>query len=122
VDTHKAISVVGQYFPEGRIPSEYKGYIASFGSSIIQSGPLPAIAFYSDESSRSAREKKKVTMMIFDLLKRFNTQIAHEDFHVYVQECLESRGHEASQIKDDIITATIALKLAMRTFEFTENE
>ena len=33
------------------IPSNFKGYISSFGASIIQSGLIPTLAFYSQKEN-----------------------------------------------------------------------
>jgi CRISPR-associated protein (Cas_Cmr5). len=43
----------------GQVASQYNGYISSLGASIIQTGLLPTIAFFSSTTSRSEKNTQK---------------------------------------------------------------
>lgn len=103
---------------QGQYNSEYKGYIASFGASIIQSGLLPAVIFYED-SSRSSSEKAKIINAIVRVLK---TQfVLYNDIVVNNKDKFSNfiitRRIEKRQIEKDVNEAAVALKLALRTFK-----
>ncbi len=93
---------------KGQIPSEYNGYISSFGASVIQSGLVPAVAFYSNESSKSDQDKKKLLIAITKLMK------IEKSLLNYVCD------NDNSKTKNWIIDITTAIKLAIRTYELTK--
>jgi len=53
----------------GKVDKEYKGYISSMGASIIQSGLLPTLAFYSNEFSDSGKKKLKLITALHILIE-----------------------------------------------------
>jgi len=93
----------------GAIPSEYNGYISSFGAAVLQSGLNAAIAFNESENSRSARNKRPLMQAILELIKNENDK--EEKLLEYVL------SNDSSETKDKIMDAVTALKLAIRTFE-----
>ena len=40
------------------IPSEYKGYISTFGAMVIQNGLIPALAYFEKTDTRKRKQKK----------------------------------------------------------------
>lgn len=93
-----------------RIPSQFKGYISSFGASVISSGLLPTIAFYSNQGA--AEEGRHLLLeAIHDVLAEHNKHLASGNLKEYVL-IQENRG----LAKREIFDACIALKLAIRTF------
>lgn len=92
------------------IDGVYKGYVASLGAAVIMSGLVPALAFYYEDDKRrkvmdvvaEVSGLAKDTKALFDLLK-----------------------HEADRLKlkaasERVLDASIAVKIMMRTYEFTE--
>ncbi|KEI13759.1 hypothetical protein Z959_02375 [Clostridium novyi B str. ATCC 27606] len=98
------------------LPKEFKGYISSFGAGIIQSGLLPTVAFFEKEESNSKSDRFKITEIIFKMLNKNkyckNNKLL--DYLLYKEDIEE--------VKEDIINIAIALKLAMRTFKFSDKE
>jgi len=101
----------------GRIPREYNGYIASFGASIILSGLLPAVAFYENINAVANQDKTKMTKAILSIIKE-DKRISEE--YGTLMDFVLSSG--VANIKQEILDAATALKLAIRTFKFTEKE
>ena len=101
----------------GRIPREYNGYIASFGASIILSGLLPAVAFYENINAEANQDKTKMTKAILSIIKE-DKRIS-EEYGTLMNFVLSSG---VANIKQEILDAATALKLAIRTFKFTEKE
>jgi len=100
----------------GRIQREYKGYIASFGAMVRSAGLKPAIAFYESKSSRVAQARGKLMRAILDIVTRENGGRTYETLMVYVHE------HNTGKTKRNILDAATALKLAIRTFDFGEDQ
>lgn len=99
------------------LPKEFKGYISSFGASIIQSGLLPTVAFFENKDSKSEADRIKITEMIFNIL---DIERDYEEYKL-LNYLLENKENE-KEIKEDIENIAIALKLAMRTFKFSDKE
>jgi hypothetical protein len=92
----------------GMIKNTYKGYVSAFGGSIVQSGIAPAcVAFLGDEN------KKHVVEAIFEICKNsFGNQL-------YPETSLQERNDKSSKLfRNHMAEAAVALKLAMRTYEF----
>jgi len=96
----------------GRVPREFNGYISSFGASIIQSGLKPAIAFFESKTSNAQEHREKVPEAILKIIsdKKYNSLLK---FVI---------SNESSETKAKIMDAATALKLAIRTFEFSKED
>jgi CRISPR-associated protein Cmr5 len=107
-----------------KVPGEFKGYFAAFAASIIQSGLLPAIIFYEMEESGAKESRDLVPKSILSLLrKQSNNQNNPELFEKeklsgYVLASRQPRKEDM----DRIIKAAVALKIALRTFNLTEQK
>ena len=103
----KAINLL-QNFPKEKV---YQGYLASFGPTVITSGILQAVAFYTGDD-----KKKKVINLMFNLIK--------EDLKTNQSTLLdtlnENENYKNYAIKNKILEASIACKLAIRTFELKD--
>ncbi len=104
----------------GGVDSVYKGYISSFGASIIQSSLLSTVIFFESEGSEEG-DRKLVPKAMLELLKKqgkINTQ--QNIFSEYILEV--KRNYPADfetkmrKLKKDLTEVSIALKIALRTF------
>lgn len=96
-------------FKDESIPREFKGYISSFGASIIQSGLYPTLAFYSEQGDAS-EDRSKLTKLIMRLINKNG---------LLLEYAIENK-EDKSIIKEEIKDAAIALKLALRTFDLKD--
>lgn len=96
-------------FSGNKVQKEFPGYIASFGSAIIQSGLLPSVALFSQQGGQG---KNKIPLMnaIFELVKKTEDQQRN-----FLDLALANKDNK--QFEQEVIRAAISLKLAMRTFE-----
>ena len=85
----------------GAVKKVYQGYLASFGPTVISSGLTQTLAFYSADS-----EKNQVIKMMFDILD--------------MELDLQNTNYKDYAIKNKILEANIACKLAIRTFELKD--
>lgn len=114
----EAIKLVGEgdtklVRENGKIPKEFKGYVASLGTSLMQCGLIPSVALFSDLSSGS-KEKEKILNVIYHLLKQ-------DDWPGTLLQkviAISAGSSEEEKLKEEILDAAIALKLAIRTYEF----
>lgn len=104
----------GNYY----IPKEFKSYISSFGASVIQSGLIPTLAFYSN-SEGASEDRGLILEAIYKIL---NIKSESENLLKYVVEKYE----DYKDYKDDkelliekIMDAATALKLAIRTYKLS---
>lgn len=125
----KAIELVEKEFrakDKGGVPKELKGYISSFGASIIQSGLIPAVAFYERaETSKTddvAINRRKLMRVIGNLIgydlksKELKAEENPKD-DILLEELMKNNETDAKIKKKDIINASIAVKLAIRVFK-----
>lgn len=111
------------------VAKEYKGYISSLGASIIQAGLLSTLSFYSDVSEAEDKKRKlklmKAIMYVID--KESNDTLLNYTFKAIDPTCnlsdaskpmdFKPNAQKEAIIKDKIMTAAVALKLALRTFK-----
>lgn len=104
----------------GKISSEFNGYISSFGASIISAGLLPSIIFYSQQGE--SKERQKIIAAIEQILRTHG----YPDIHLLrkVEELFkgENKQAEINRLTEKIFDAAIALKLAIRTFPKSKND
>ena len=103
----KAIDLL-QKFPKEKV---YQGYLASFGPTVITSGILQAVSFYSGDD-----KKKKVIKLMFDLIQ----DDLKTDKNTLLDFLKEDEKYKDYAIKNKILEASIACKLAIRTFELKD--
>lgn len=112
--TEKRKSKEDSFFKEnGKVAKEYKGYISSFGTAVLQSGLKVAVALFSDSSSGGEQSKLPIMNGVLDLL-----MLSDEDKKKYNTLMEYVIDHHHNGIRTKVLDATIALKLALRTFEF----
>ncbi len=120
-----------------QVDAEYKGYIASLGAGIIQSGLIPTLSFYSDASKiknddeltphqkknkllqailyviageTTAKEQRLLNYVLVEIDKDFEPQ--NKNFQQF-----KFNLTKAKKIEKRILNASIALKLALRSFK-----
>lgn len=95
-------------------PKEFKGYISSFGASMIQSGLLPAVIFYENSENASADRALFIRAIILVLNRELGYNIDEDElFSTYIRNHQDNK----SKLTADVNKAAIALKLALRVFK-----
>lgn len=89
----------------------YQGYLASFGPTVISSGLLQTVMFYSGDDS-----KNKVIKIMYELIKNdLNTNAeTMQDF------LTQNNNYKKYSIKNKILETNIACKLSIRTFDLKD--
>lgn len=104
---------------QNKIPTKYKGYVASFGGTVVQIGIMPAcMAFCVDDN------KKKVAALMFAIYcDRYNID-DNEGLDVYLKGNWNSGWNKAFQktFRDRMTRVAVSLKLALRTYEFDDSD
>lgn len=100
---------------EKSIPSEYNGYISSFGASMLQSGLKPTLALFENENSKTQKAKKLLPQTILQILdsKTSETSLLRYVINSNKQETL---------LKKQILDISIAIKLSIRTFKLDKGK
>jgi CRISPR-associated protein Cmr5 len=103
---------------DGKIKKIYRGYISTFGASIMNGSLLAAVAFFSDKGS-ATEERPKLMDAVYRVLpqKDKSASVEKNALFNYVKE---TNGDERYKCREDIINASIALKLAMNVFELED--
>ncbi|MGA0560700.1 type III-B CRISPR module-associated protein Cmr5 [Larkinella sp. VNQ87] len=94
---------------DGTVTDEFTGYIASFAAACIQSGLLPAVAFFENSDSQAQQDRSKLV----DALKRMLPQPPPQTLFAYLRDLGST---DLREIEIDLREAIVALKLALRTF------
>ena len=107
----KAIEQLNSLVKNGSIDKVYQGYLASFGPTVIQSGLLQTVMFYTADEN-----KNQVIKIMYELIKDdLNaTQNSMKDF------LIENQNYKNHTIKNKILEANIACKLSIRTFDLKD--
>ncbi|MCX6578825.1 MAG: hypothetical protein NT166_01415 [Candidatus Aminicenantes bacterium] len=119
------------------VPNEYKGYIDTFGAGIVQNGLIPAIIFYETaegkpgESNTADKEKKgiyenrnKLMKAILQVIRENKKEVyppAVDTLFEYVMAKKNAKMEE-KQIRQKVVDAAIAVKLALRTFAMQKKD
>lgn len=147
-----AISAIHNNMTEGNtieVADTYKGYISSLSSSIVQSGLLVALSFYSEKPSKQSdhtniRRNKmldaiKVILLEKSLIRSKLSQLEFEekeqkDLLTYTLKFIDPtyksashqydfkyEHHRVNIIRNEIINAAIALKMGLRIFKMKKS-
>ena len=95
---------------EGTIVKTYRGQISSFGAAITMGSLLPAIAFFSKDGDSDVSRSKLMDAVLLVLKKSGKTEKNVKNLFEYAES-----GDE-DVCKEEILNATIALKLAMNLY------
>ena len=100
-----------------KILSTFVGYVAMFGTAVIQNGLLPALSFF-NAKSESGVERYKIIQALSWMLT------GDEDEKSLLTTCIELQHDKDKFVKKtkEIVSASIALKMMMRTYKIVKNE
>jgi CRISPR-associated protein Cmr5 len=103
---------------KGKINKTYNGYISSFGASIISSGLLPTLIFYSKKAEGSDSVDRSLIVKAIEKMLKSNDI----DFLAGEEKLLEEviTRYNDYRLKKKIQECAIALKLAIRTYPQSE--
>lgn len=108
---------------DGKVNSAYKGYISSLGAGIIQSGLLPTLAMYkgNEDSDKKKAETGHLLNAIYEVVKSKHEPKPKDnnlfDYALNKMQQVENR----QTVINEILNASIAIKLAIRTFKLEES-
>lgn len=107
----------------GKVEEVNKGYVSGFGPSVINSGLIPAIAFYLSDSNKTPIIDAIAQTLSTNAVDGNSSQSANQGvnngktlFRKVLK--LENDRIQLSNEREKIINASIALKIMMRTYEF----
>jgi CRISPR-associated protein Cmr5 len=122
------------------VPKQFKGYISSFGASVIQSGLMPTLAFYSDAKKAKGDRSLLVPALIdilfrkgiyptndevqkkLDVLEKDKDKDLKPHIHIFFDWLLENNKENHEKLRKELMDASIALKLALRTFREVDTD
>ncbi|KPA17965.1 CRISPR-associated Cmr5 family protein [Candidatus Magnetomorum sp. HK-1] len=81
-----------------KIQSKYYGYIAAFGPSLMQTGLIQCIAFYSKTQTKEDKDRKKIIQLMEETLERTGRikKAEHEKNVSYSNFMVEKQYHKSS--------------------------
>lgn len=95
---------------DGKIKSEFNGYFASYGPSVLMAGLKQTVMFYDDKDKE---DKKLVNKIIFEVLQKM-------DWHGNKSNLKDLVLTHNPLIKSRVLEVVTACKLAIRTFELKD--
>lgn len=106
---------------KGCVDKKFRSQIASFGAAITMGSLLPAIAVFSDKGSAEVDRQKLMDAVLIVLKEK---DICSRELNKLFEYVNSSGGDgkvqiEESKKKENIINASIALKLAMNLYTLT---
>lgn len=111
----------------GKVNKRFRSQIASFGAMVAMGSVLSAIALYSgkrEKSGESGTERDKAREYREKLIKAIcylvmDKQQDANEFRIYVQK--EIQGNGEYKVKEKILDAAVAIKLAINFYEIIED-
>jgi CRISPR-associated protein Cmr5 len=132
----KAMEIIAsnevEILEQNKVPSQYIGYIASFGPSVVQTGLIQTVAFYSknDEQNPRKSNEEKSRKKVLDLMEK--TLVATHRMPSSENNLLHylntqwkqnlNNFNQRIQLKNIVMEACTACKLALRTFEIKKEK
>jgi CRISPR-associated protein Cmr5 len=115
-------AVEDKVISKNEVPKEFNGYISSFGASVIMSGLLPTLVFFSQEG-KSKGNRKSVIEAIEQILNAEYSGLLSSNRKLLntVKDNLSNRA-KIERLQEKILEAGIALKLAIRIFPKAKKE
>ncbi len=117
IDTH----LVGNY--QDKIPEGYQGAVAGFGSSLLQMGLLPTLAVYCDKDNKSSIDRptflKVLKFIITHADSRFSAKHMIDDKQLLLHSAIQE-GFPKDEFKEQLLQASLAFKLAIRTYKLVK--
>ena len=114
-DALTVLADVGIVDDNGTADSKFKGYFSSFGAAIVLSGIKPALAFYANENSDETKKRAKILTAIYKLVVPVNNQHPNPKPKDLLKYYIDNENVDL-QLKQKILDAAVALKLALRTY------
>jgi len=102
---------------EGKLKKEYKGYLSSLGASMRMSSLVPTLAFFSSKENSAKADRWKVLNWIAGILKESNSVYQSFTDGKALFTYARRINIDHARLEKDILDASIALKLCIRTFD-----
>lgn len=102
---------------KGKIDKKFRSYISTYGAAITMGSLLSATAFFSAKGS-AAEDRYKLLNAIYYLIAESGksvSDIKNYDLFNYIKD--KEKTGEGPKVKEEVINAAIALKLAMNLYE-----
>lgn len=127
---HQAIMEVFKEHETKPIDSEFQGYISSFGASVLQMGLLPTLAVFADEDSASAKDRKKLLLVLAKVLAHKNSGYASssaianqtDKLFEFAIDRKKKGDAELLTLQRHLLDASVAVKLCLRTFKLNDKK
>jgi len=101
----------------GIYPKEFGGYISSLGAAIVQSGLLPAMIFYENDSEQASERKKVVTALVYILNKDSQKYNIGKSVAQFLLDNHGNQNFDNYRFLQKVTEAATAMKLALRMYE-----
>ena len=104
----------------GSISKTYRGYISTFGAAITMGSLIAAIAFFSDQGGAD-KDRSKLMDAIYKVLEdaEITSKYKGNKQAKDIFELVKDNKNREAELKEDIINAAIAIKLAMNLYKLT---
>lgn len=107
---------------DGKISRQFNGYISSFGASIVHNGLIPAVALFENPNSKTEKDRAKLMYVILEILKlKCDSKNSEQILLRYIINNKEEYKQKGLDIRKEIEDISIAIKLAIRTYELVED-
>lgn len=102
---------------DGKISSTLRGNIASFGAAIQMGSLLSAVAFFSQQGGASKPRQELLNIILEVLKEHRDVPEDCDSLFTYLCEC---GRQEMAQVKNLVVSAAVAVKLAMNLFQLED--
>lgn len=114
---YEALSDVGIANSEGEIEKNFRGQISTFGAAVAMGSLLPAIAFFSEDGGSEVLRSKLMEAVLLVLKKAQLARESYTKLYDFARDMIKE--DREAECKEEILNATIAIKLAMNLYRLT---
>lgn len=100
---------------KGEIIKEYPPFAASFGATVLRSGLLPAVFLYAEKAGQGKNKAPLSELFYHTIADKDEREANNLKEHV-----LNMQQSQPDRIRQQLLDASIAAKLVMRTFVIEE--
>ena len=119
IDVLEKVDIVKEDNGKKYIDKAFRGQISSFGAAVQMGSLLSAVAFFSSKGGSDV-DRPKLMKAIYTLIKE-NSDTEFDNADAPLLKYVSKHQNDAF-LKDNVLEAAVALKLAMNAYELRKGE
>lgn len=114
-----------EYQSKGGIPKGYQGAASGLGTTLIQMGLMPTLAVYTDKDNNADINRQLLLRVLLKIVKHEDSRFSIKmklsgDPDKLLKTVASSKDFPKTELKEKLMEASLAFKLAIRTYKLKD--